>query len=579
MEKEKDNLEKTEKKGMSRRDFVKGAAVGVIGLATMGMLGGCAAEDKEVVKGAATADATTSASKSSETTDAANSSVPNYQGNAQQPSWFTAPNPIPDSQIVKTVDTEVLVIGAGFSGVAAACSVAEHGGKVVVIEKTGNWNGRGGGAGVVDSKFMRKQGLKIDKEYAKAQWVRTCGSRVDESLVSLFFNRSGDAMDWLLDKAEADKCAVMIWGGYSKSKLYPDEPGYHMIFGGDHIKEGEFVPVALLYNDSVKAGAEYVFNAPAEQLIKDGEKVIGAVAKTADGYVRFNASKGVVLATGDIAADGEMLSYYAPIAQKAVESQYTPVGVNTGDGHKMGMWAGAIMQDGPLPTMIHPQAYAWFHGPFMFVNNDGKRFFDEATWVQAKSLNIMAQKSGNVAYSIFDVNWLDDLVKGLPSGGGMFWDSFRGEGMEFDKTAQQATIDGYIEQGLAFKADTIEELADKIGVNKENFLGEVKHYNEMCDAGQDTDFFKDKTFLTPVKKGPFYATKVGPALLAIVGGLVTNANLQCLDENGNPITGLYAVGNASGSAYGVDYPINVPGNSHGKCLTWGYVIGETLTKL
>ncbi len=101
----------------------------------------------------------------------------------------------------------------------------------------------------------------------------------------------------------------------------------------------------------------------------------------------------------------------------------------------------------------------------------------------------------------------------------------------------------------------------------------------MCDAGQDTDFFKEKIFLTPVKKGPFYATKVGPALLAIVGGLVTNANLQCLDENGNPITGLYAVGNASGSAYGVDYPINVPGNSHGKCLTWGYVIGETLAKI
>lgn len=171
--------------------------------------------------------------------------------------------------------------------------------------------------------------------------------------------------------------------------------------------------------------------------------------------MRYNASKGVVLATGDIAADSEMLSYYAPIALKAVESQYTPAGVNTGDGHKMGIWAGAVMRDGPLPTMIHPQAYAWFHGPFMFVNNDGKRFFNEATWVQAKSLNIMAQKCGNVAYSVFDGNWLDDLVRGLPEGGGMFWDSFRPVGAEFDTKAQQATIDGYIDQGLAFKADTL----------------------------------------------------------------------------------------------------------------------------
>ncbi len=234
------------------------------------------------------------------------------------------------------------------------------------------------------------------------------------------------------------------------------------------------------------------------------------------------------------------------------------------------------MQDGPLPTMIHPQAYAWFHGPFMFVNNDGKRFFNEATWVQAKSLNIMAQKSGTVAYSVFDGNWLDDLVRGLPYGGGMFWDSFRSVGQEFDKEAQQKTIDGYIKQGLAFKADTIEELADKIGVNKQNFLAQVEEYNKMCAQGEDTTFHKDKIFLTPVQKAPFYATKVGPALLAIVGGLVINTDLQCLDKDGKAIEGLYAVGNVSGSTYAVDYPINMPGNSHGRCLTWGFLAGEKL---
>jgi succinate dehydrogenase/fumarate reductase flavoprotein subunit len=560
------------KKGITRRDFLKGAAVGAVGIATMGLFEACTPKSET---NEPKADATSSATEA----DTGKSEIPAFQGTSGQPSFLTAPDPIPESKIIKTVDTEVLVIGAGFGGVATACSAAEQGAKVVVVEKTGKWNGRGGGAGVLDSKFMRKQGLKIDKAKAKAEWVRTCGSRVDESVISTFFNRSGEAMDWLLDKAEAEHCAVMIWGGYSRSKSLPDEPGYHMIMGGDSIKEGEFAPVALLYNASVKAGVEYVFNAPAEQLVKDGDKVVGVVVKTADGYVRYNASKGVVLATGDIAADSEMLSYYAPIALKAVESQYTPAGVNTGDGHKMGIWAGAVMQDGPLPTMIHPQAYAWFHGPFMFVNNDGKRFFNEATWVQAKSLNIMAQKSGNVAYSVFDGNWLNDLVKGLPEGGGMFWDSFRPVGAEFDTKAQQATIDGYIEQGLAFKANSLEELADKIGVNKENFLTEVKRYNSMCEAGEDTDFFKEKIFLTPIKKGPFYATKVGPALLAIVGGLITNADMQCLDAEGQPISGLYAVGNTAGSANAVDYPINVPGNSHGRCLTYGYVVGQNLAKM
>lgn len=555
-----DQAEEIEGKDFSRRTFIRGAAAGALGIATMGVLG-------TYFSGQASAEA-----------DATSTSANGAAGTgvSGKPSFMTPPAPIPASKIVKTVDTEVLVLGAGFSGVATACSAAERGLKVTVVEKSSRWNGRGGGAGVTDSKLMRKMGLKIDKSKAQGQWVRTCGSRVDESLVSLYFNRSGEAMDWLLNKAEADSCHISIWGGYSKSDLYPDEPGYHMIFGGKHIKEGDFAPVALLYNDSVKAGVNYVFNAPAQQLVKEGNKVVGAIVKTADGYVRYNASKGVVIATGDIAADPEMVHYYAPIAEKAVESQYTPKGVNTGDGHKMGLWAGVAMQEGPFPTMIHPQAYAWFHGPFMFVNKDGKRFFNEATWVQAKSLNIMKQKSGNVAYSIFDANWLTDLVKGLPKGGGMFWDSFRAVGAEFDTKAQQETIDGYIKQGLAFKANTLEELADKIGVDKKNFLAEVNHYNQMCAAGEDKDYHKPKIFLTPVQKGPFYATKVGPALLQICGGLSINSDLQCLDAEQRPIEGLYAVGSASGNSNAVDYPINMPGNSHGRCLTYGYVLGEKL---
>lgn len=548
-----------EKKGMSRRHFLKGTAAGAIGVATVGILGACSDDNSK---------ATTGAQEGGSTTAPAGSST------GGKPSFFNPPKAIADSEIKKTVKTDVLVIGAGYSGVATACSAAERGVKVTVVEKSGNWNGRGGGQGVLDSRLMRKQGLSIDKVKAQGEWVRTCGSRINESLVSLYFNRSGEAMDWLLDKAEAAGAMISIWGGYSKSELYPDEPGYHMIFGGEGVKEGEFAPVALLYNDSVKAGAEYVFNAPAEQLVKDGNKVVGAIIKTKDGYVKYNASKGVVIATGDIHADKEMVDYYAPIANKAVESQYTPAGVNTGDGHKMALWAGAALQDGEFPTMIHPQAYAWFHGPFLFVNNDGKRFFNEGTWVQAKSLNIMKQPSGNIAYSIFDANWPEDLVKGLPHGGGMFWDGFQPVGVPFDVAGQQAAIDGYIDQGLAFKADSLEELADKIGVNKENFLAEVKHYNELCKAGVDTDYYKEKEFLTPIQKGPFYATKVGPAILQIVGGIKSNNELQCLDDNRNPIEGLYAVGTASGDVCAVDYPINVPGNSHGRCLTFGYILGE-----
>ena len=138
----------------------------------------------------------------------------------------------------------------------------------------------------------------------------------------------------------------------------------------------------MLYQDSVKAGATYLFEAPAEQLtVDDSGKVTGAVLNTKDGYKKVTASKGTVLATGDIGGSEEMCDYYCPIAN-TIPNIYTPTGANTGDGHKMALWAGAAMQEGPFPTALHPQRWAdpssnQLEGPFLYVNEKGKRFFNE----------------------------------------------------------------------------------------------------------------------------------------------------------------------------------------------------------
>ena len=324
-----------------------------------------------------------------------------------------------------------------------------------------------------------------------------------------------------------------------------------------------------------------MFDSPAVQLVKEGEKVTGCICETSEGYVQYNASKGVVLCTGDIGGNLEMCKAYAPICVEYGQprSQYTPVGVNTGDGHKMGMWAGAQLQDLPFPTMMHPQAFCWFHGPFLFVNDNGERFMCEDTWVQGKSLAINRQPNGE-AWSIFDANWETDLVDGLPYGGGMFWDSFRPYGSDLSLAPEyfKTQIPTYIESGMAYQADTLDELAEKIGCDAETFKATVERYNGMCEAGEDTDYYKKPVFLTPVKEGPFYALKVGPALLAVTGGLKTNVDFQCLDAEGKPIEGLYALGNCQGDITAVDYPINVAGNSHGRCITYGYLLGRDLAK-
>lgn len=411
-------------------------------------------------------------------------------------SWEIAPDPITD--VVKTVDTDILVIGAGLAGCACACSAAENGGKVTVVEKTGSWNGRGGGFGAINSRYMEEQGIVVDKVNAKQHWIAQCASRANEDLIVKFFNNSEEATNWLLDKADARGCFVMIGVFYSHDDVYAEQPGYHMCMPGadSGLESTGFCGAELCYQDAVAAGAEFVFDSPAVQLVKEDGAVRGCICETADGYVRYNASK-VVLCTGDIGGDIEMCKAYAPICVEYGQprSQYTPVGANTGDGHKMGMWAGAQLQDLPLPTMMHPQAYCWFHGPFLFVNVNGERFMCEDAWVQGKSIAINCQPEG-YAWSVFDANWPTDLVNGLPYGGGMFWDSFRAYGSDVQEAADyfQTQIPLYIEQGMAYSADTLEELAEKIGCDSETLTATVERYNTMCDAGEDTDYYKKPVF-------------------------------------------------------------------------------------
>ncbi len=228
--------------------------------------------------------------------------------------------------------------------------------------------------------------------------------------------------------------------------------------------------------------------------------------------------------------------------------------------------------------MMHPQAAATFHGPFLFVNT--KRFMNEATWVQGKCLGVMYNGGADHAWSIFDANWQNDLLGSLEHGGGMFWDTFRPYGSDY-----QAAVDGHtktVENGMTEvpdyykRADTLEELAELIEVDPAELKATVERYNKLCKAGEDTDFFKENHFLFPIEQGPFTACMVAPGLLSVVGGIHISDNFEVLNENDEPIPGLYAIGNCAGDIYAVDYPINIQGNSHGRCLVQGKCLGEQL---
>jgi succinate dehydrogenase/fumarate reductase flavoprotein subunit len=314
-------------------------------------------------------------------------------------------------------------------------------------------------------------------------------------------------------------------------------------------------------------------------LIKENDRIVGVIAETSDGYKRFNASKGVILATGDIGSDKEMLAEFCPIALKPTKNQYIPLGSNTGDGHKMGAWAGGVLEDGPWASMMHPQGYSRMAHFFLYVNTMGKRFMNEDTWAQGKSLGVLKQPGDvDYAYAIFDANYKEEIEKTIPIGGGLFWDN---PSTVYGQPWTSAKDEGYITAGLKdgtiIQADTLEDLAKGLNVPVDTFMATVNKYNESAKNGDDTEFGKRAELLFPIEKPPYYGSKFGPCYMVVLGGLNIDTSMRVLDKDNNPIPGLFAIGNVSGGLYGVDYPTLIPGNSHGRAVTWGYIAGNAIT--
>jgi len=202
---------------------------------------------------------------------------------------------------------------------------------------------------------------------------------------------------------------------------------------------------------------------------------------------------------------------------------------------------------------------------------------NEDSWAQGKSVQILSRGSDH-AFSIFDSKWENEVAESLKIGGGMFWDSaMRGIDDVWTADNNRARIEAYCkDERVGWCADTLEELADKIDVPREEFIKTVNRYNELAAAGKDADFGKKAELLTSIDKPPYYALKFGPALLAVLCGLHTDRDLCVLDAENNRIEGLYAAGNIAGDIYTIDYPLTLPGNSHGHALTTGYVLGRTI---
>ena len=503
-------------------------------------------------------------------------------------SWETEPEKIPEEQIAETLEADVIIIGGGISGMAAAARLTQKGQKVIVIDRYKDMLGRAGHVAALDSRVMRRLGVSIDKQQFVKDWLRTCGYRVNEELLWLYVNRSGEAMDWLLDQG-GDAVDATIYTGYYKGPGFGEYPGTHVVYQkeGEHrykFRMGGMLVVEILQKTVLDGGNRIFRPVRAEQLEKDENgRVTGCIAKDeTDGvYRRYVGKKAVIIATGDIQGNPEMLEAFCTTATLPSLARYWPIGNNTGDGHKMGYWAGAAFDEPNWALSMHGRRDAdasYYSLCYLYVDQSGRRFMNEDSSTQAKSHRLMALQGEDIAYTIMDADWLEnfkptyDLVGGqavAPMRLGNFgdvWDPACGLGDEIETIIQKGKC--------AWRADSLAELAEKIGVPADALEASVARYNALAEAGEDTDFGKRSELMIPICKPPFIALKWGTAVLDVFGGMLTDTQMRVITPDCTPIPGLYAVGNAAGGFYGVDYPLLLNGNSFGRALTWALVVTE-----
>lgn len=571
---------------ISRRNLLKFGGTMAAGAAALGVMG-CAKTPEP--KGG---DASGSSANDSSNGTVASASEP------KRWSWEEAPAAIEDDQLVDIIEHDFVIVGAGLAGCSTACSLAQNGGDVIVLEKTSTYGARGGHFGSINTKRWVEAIGETDPALVARDWIAQCNSRCKEPLVWEFLNNCAEAMDWCLDLAtDRGFTPGMVEATY-KGATYHEYYGTYVLRAPEDFKASAKAEesrmncpeaignsaVFVLRDEALVNGASFVYNSPAVQLVKDGDRISAVIAQDEDGYKKYVARKAVILTSGDISGDDEMCERYSPLMLKCERTDYAPLGANTGDGQKMGMWVGAKMEEAPFSPMIHPQGYARLNHFFMIVNTLGKRFMNEGAWSQGKSLAILTTE-GNAGHgwTIFDDKWLEEIPQTLEIGGGMFWDSrSHMYGKDWAPKDDENFFAAADEAGWVKKADTIEELADLIAAEEPNFvkadfIAEVEKYNENCRNGKDVDFGKDPGLLFELKNPPFYAGKTGPSRMVCPGGLLVNTDSQVLDADDKPINGLYAVGNVAGGLYGVDYPLVILGNSHGRCITFGYLLGKHLT--
>jgi len=561
---------------LSRRDFLKGSAI----VTGAGLMAGCAPKVVDP------------------STAPAENSNPVTTGNID---WLGEAPEI--ANVAETVESDVIVIGAGSGGAYVAASCLEKGLKVIIIEKNDTVSTLRNDWGSVDSKWQIAENAKLDKAAILHYHALYSANRIDQRLPHIWANESGAAVTWLGELLESRGAKFYYEGGYE-----PDfaNPATHYKFPTGH--SGDFPEgkegAQLMREYIEELGGEYRFNTPFVKFEHEGKKVTAAIAKDQDGnYIRFVGTKGIVLSTGGYQGNPDMMNALQP---HEVLTMTPPMSsAVSGDGIKACLWMGAAMDEvhtslvfdrmGLLPnetpsTMTRPGFFWLGSQPWLKVNLLGERFANESTTYDF-ILHAAAKQPGATYCAIMDSNWFKQVTQFSTMGCSRIYpfpngspnDVYKTGGLESTGTDMAvieeewtAILNGLMESGHLQQADTPEELAEKLNIPADTFSATVDRYNELATKGEDEDFFKDSYRLLPVDSAPYYGIRLTGWHLATMDGIRIDTQMRPMDSMNDPFEGLYVIGDSSGSYFANTYPCLITGYANGRTLTFGRRVARIL---
>lgn len=468
---------------------------------------------------------------------------------------------------MRQVVADIAVISAGTAGLAAAVSAAEFGAKVSVFEKKNQIGGTSNIARAifaVESRLQKQKNFTFSKDEAFKLHMEHTHWQVDARLVRVHIEKSADTIAWL------ERMGVKFNG---PSAYYPGSYfTEHTIANEGNIPGNTSAVSKALTKKAEELGITFFLKTPVKKIVKEDGRISGIIALDENGNeIRANASA-VIIATGGFGSNPEWVRKYIGIDPNLIHMK-----MPGGEGIEMAWEVGA----GRTPMTLHindqiegvPRnthiVWGSFRQPNLMVNLLGERFVNEELVTAATYMgNALLRQKKACAFMIYDEDTRvsdSQSVAGPPMGpagpGNMTFEDEMARLLEKNPDA-------------VIVAGSLEELANKAGIEPDNLRQTVDEYNRCCTAGYDNLFNKNRLYLKQIKTPEFYAAKYVPGAFGTLGGIKINHRTEVITDEFEVIPGLFAAGSDANSIYGDSYTIVMPGNTMGFAINSGRIAGE-----